>query len=493
MSEKIKIFNNLTRSKEIFRPIAEGEVKFYSCGPTTYDFIHVGNARALVIGDLIHRALRAFGYKVTFVRNFTDVDDKIIDRAKERGIDPLIHSSEFVQESQVDIDSLGLLPATHSPKVSETMEEIVAMIQVLLEKGFAYEKNGEVFYNVPKFSSYGKLSKKDLKSLQHGIRVEVDDQKQHPSDFVLWKPSKEGEPAWDSPWGKGRPGWHIECSAMAKKYLGNTIDIHHGGMDLMFPHHENEIAQSESANGVSFANYWCHNEFLNFGKEKMSKSIGNVITIRQFVEKYGGEVLRQILASVHYRSVLEWTEEGVERAINDIERIHKFILSFDFAKELNIDSSADDIFLDELKLVIPKMKEELANDFNIPGALAHFFSMIRLVNREFLDENKNYAKKKKLTHVIINCIEEIISFSRETTGLVHKNPEEVLLKLNNARKNLKQNTKLNENEIERLIAERKEARTNKDWARADAIRNKFNEAGIELKDNPDGTVSWFYK
>jgi cysteinyl-tRNA synthetase len=316
MAMELKIHNNLTRKKEVFKPIEDGKVKFYSCGPTTYDFLHIGNARALVVGDLFHRVLKSFGYDVTFVRNYTDVDDKIIDRAKELHRDPIEHAALFVKECESDMNSLGMMPATHTPKVSETMPEIIKMIEDIIKNGKAYVVDGEVFFNVPAFPTYGKLSKKDLDSLQHGIRVEVDNRKKHPSDFVLWKPAKSGEPAWDSPWGKGRPGWHIECSAMAKKFLGNTLDLHHGGVDLMFPHHENEIAQSEAANNCPFCNNWAHNEFLNFGSEKMSKSLGNVIKIRDFVQKYGGQVLRHILLSVHYRARLEWTDEVLNRALD---------------------------------------------------------------------------------------------------------------------------------------------------------------------------------
>ncbi|GAB4416763.1 MAG: cysteine--tRNA ligase [Bacteriovoracaceae bacterium] len=481
MLPSVHVFNNLRRNKEELKPITPGEIKFYSCGPTTYDFLHVGNARALVVGDLIHRIFKALGYKVTFVRNFTDVDDKIIDRANELKVDPLVHSQKYVDECLQDMNSLNMLPATHTPKVSDTMSEIVSMIEDLIKNGYGYVVDGEVLYHVPKFKDYGKLSKKDLDSLQHGIRVEVDQHKKHPADFVLWKPAKAGEPAWDSPWGKGRPGWHIECSAMSKKFLGKTFDIHHGGIDLMFPHHENEIAQSEAANSCEFVHSWVHNEFLNFGSEKMSKSLGNVITIRKFVETYGGKILRQLLASVHYRSKLDWSEEVIERAISDVERIHEFMFKF---QKNGVGSKSVDT--KEIDQVLAKMKEELCNDFNMPGALSHFFATIRFYNREFSDTAPNKEIHEKL--------KEIIDFTALATGLIHQNVEEALAEAKKARGTLSGKGGDDQSAvIEGLIAERKSARASKDWAKADQVRDRLNELGVVVKDNPDGTVTWSYK
>ena len=497
MPKPLKVYNNLTRSKVDFKTIEPGKVKFYSCGPTTYDFLHVGNARALVVGDLFNRILDALGYDVTFVRNFTDVDDKIIDRANERGEDPLKWAAKFVDECQKDMKSLGMNDADETPKVSETMPEIIKMIQDLLENDSAYEVEGEVLYHVPSFKEYGKLSKKDLESLQHGIRVEVESHKKHPSDFVLWKPAKEGEPSWDSPWGKGRPGWHIECSAMAKKFLGTTIDIHHGGVDLMFPHHENEIAQSEAANGCEFSNHWCHHEFLNFGDEKMSKSLGNVKTIRDFVTQYGGEVLRQMLASVHYRSVMNFNDESIERAMSEVERIHDYLVNYDLAKGKNTTDEGEDENLSELMKIIPLMQEDLANDFNLPGAMAHFFTVIRLVNRDYLDTGDGYEDKKALSPRIIEILDRINSFTRDVSGLLHYHPTNpalnVLGRIKQARKNLLSvDSNLSDADIEDLIQQRSEARANKDWAKADEVRDKLNSANIVVKDNPDGSASWTY-
>jgi len=487
MSIPVKVYNNLTRSKVDFKTLEEGKVKFYSCGPTTYDFLHVGNARALVVGDLFNRVLTALGYEVNFVRNFTDVDDKIINRAKELGVSPLEHSAKYVDECIKDMNSLGMKPATSTPKVSETMVEIIAMVQTLLDKGFAYEVNGEVLYHVPQFKEeYGKLSKKDLDSLQHGVRVEVDKHKKHPSDFVLWKPAKadEEEAVWDSPWGKGRPGWHIECSAMAKKFLGDTIDIHHGGIDLMFPHHENEIAQSEAANGVEFSKHWCHNEFLNFGQEKMSKSLGNVVTIRKFIETFSGEVLRQILISVHYRSVMDWSEDVISRAISDVERIHLFTQNLAAWKEVG----ELEIGQAEVCAAIDKMKSEMANDFNIPGAMAHFFSVIRLINREYI--SKGIVPTQKLQEHLA----ELISFVKESTGLVYDDSSAILEGCKRSRRELGglSENSLSDEAVEALIQERKDARMNKDWAKADKVRDQLKAANIIVKDSPAGPTTWTY-
>lgn len=474
MARELKVHNNLTRKKEVFQTIEPGKVKFYSCGPTTYDFLHIGNARALVVGDLFNRVLKAFGYDVTFVRNYTDVDDKIIDRAKELKRDPIEHAALFVKECETDMNSLGMMPASHTPKVSETMPEIIKMIEDIIKNGSGYVVEGEVFFNVPSFPEYGKLSKKDLESLQHGIRVDVDSRKKNPSDFVLWKPAKAGEPAWDSPWGKGRPGWHIECSAMAKKFLGPTLDLHHGGVDLMFPHHENEIAQSEAANKCPFCNNWAHNEFLNFGTEKMSKSLGNVIKIRDFVEKYGGQVLRHILLSVHYRARLEWSDEVLQRALDEVNRIHEFALEVK-----TYQSSANPSADGTISETVEKMMDELSNDFNSAGALGHFFTFIRYVK----------ANKDKLSAENIVQIHQTIKFVETALGLINKDPQAVLTALHKHDQDTS-DTGVDAAWIEALLEERKTAKAAKNWARADEIRKELTAKNIALKDNPDGTTSW---
>ena len=473
MTREIKIHNNLTRKKEVFKPIDSGKVKFYSCGPTTYDFLHIGNARALVVGDLFNRVLKSFGFDVTFVRNYTDVDDKIIDRAKSLGRDPIEHSAIFVKECETDMNSLGMMPASHTPKVSETLPEIIQMIQDIIKNGKGYEVEGEVFFNVPAFADYGKLSKKDLDGLVAGQRVEVDRRKKHPSDFVLWKPAKAGEPSWDSPWGKGRPGWHIECSAMAKKFLGKTLDLHHGGVDLMFPHHENEIAQSEAANNCPFCNNWAHNEFLNFGTEKMSKSLGNVIKIRDFVEKYGGQVLRHILLSVHYRARLEWTDEVLNRALDEVKKIHEF------AVDVKSYSALGSYISPEISNCIEKMQDELANDFNSAGAMGHFFTFMRNVK----------GHKDELSGEALKAVHGTIQFVNEALGLISKDPEKVLETLAKHDKDTS-SVDVDAAWIEALIQERKEAKAAKNWARADEIRKEIASKNIILKDNPDGSTSW---
>lgn len=473
MARELKVHNNLTRKKEVFTPVEPGKVKFYSCGPTTYDFLHIGNARALVVGDLFNRVLKAFGYDVTFVRNYTDVDDKIIDRAHELKRDPIEHAAIFVKECEKDMNSLGMLPASHTPKVSETMPEIIQMIQDIIANGKGYVVDGEVFFNVPAFADYGKLSKKDLDGLVAGQRVEVDRRKKHPSDFVLWKPAKPGEPSWDSPWGKGRPGWHIECSAMAKKFLGRTLDLHHGGVDLMFPHHENEIAQSEAANNCPFCNNWAHNEFLNFGTEKMSKSLGNVIKIRDFVEKYGGQVLRHILLSVHYRARLEWTDEVLSRALDEVKKIHEF------AVEAKSYTAKGTYTSPEISDCVEKMMEELANDFNSAGAMGHFFSFMKNVR----------AHKDELSVSALKEVHGTLLFVRDALGLISIGPEKVLAELQRHAQDTTA-TGVDAAWIEQLILERKLAKASKNWARADEIRKEMASKNIVLKDNPDGSTSW---
>jgi cysteinyl-tRNA synthetase len=380
--------------------------------------------------------------------------------------------------------SLVMLPATFTPKVSETMPEIISMIEALIKNGYGYVVDSEVLYHVPKFVEYGKLSKVKLESLQHGIRVEVEGHKKHPSDFVLWKPAKPEEVSWDSPWGKGRPGWHIECSAMAKKFLGNTIDLHHGGVDLQFPHHENEIAQSEAANTCEFCHHWAHNEFLNFGTEKMSKSLGNVVTIRKFVDQYSGVVLRHLLLSVHYRSKLDWTDDAITKAIGEVERIHEFALRLEKQTSNLAVANLDAVDLVKLSAAFSDIKMELANDFNVPAAMGSFFGIIKDFNRlEKIGISKEYVDEVKA----------VVVFMKGATGLVHDNPQKILENLNKARRNLSGTDTGNEGEVEQLLVERTEARVTKNWARSDEIRNRLNEMGIVVKDNPDGSVTWSYK
>lgn len=473
---ELKIHNNLSRKKETFAPIEAGKVRFYSCGPTTYDFIHVGNGRALVVGDLFHRVMKFLGYQVTFVRNFTDVDDKIIERANENKEDPIKLAARFVDECLKDMDSLGMLPATHTPKVSDTMPEIIRMIEEIITNGAGYVIDGEVFFNVEKAIDYGKLSKKDLDGLQAGQRAEVDKRKKHSSDFVLWKPAKAGEPFWESPWGKGRPGWHIECSAMAKKFLGDTLDIHHGGVDLMFPHHENEIAQSEAANKKTFCNCWAHHEFLNFGSEKMSKSLGNVVTTRAFIEKFGGQVLRQLLLSVHYRARIDWTDEVIERATQDVKRIHEFAVELQGLSGSNV--ATDAAAMNEVKAFMQSFTEELANDFNSAGALGQFFSFIRFVRRDLMG--------KPASVELVAAVKEAVEKSKLALGHIAHDPAAILAGLESN----KGSGDVDEAWIQSMIEQRKTAKATKDWKRADEIRDELKAKNIVLLDNKDGSITW---
>jgi cysteinyl-tRNA synthetase len=482
--KKVKIFNNLTRSKEELKTQVEGQVKFYSCGPTTYNFAHVGNARAFVTADLINRSLKALGYKVSFARNFTDVDDKIIETANARGIDSKVHAEEFVQECLIDMNELGMLKPDFMPRVTETMPEIVAMIEDIIKNGDAYVVDGEVLYHVPNKKDYGKLSKKKLEDLEHGIRVEVDVKKKHPSDFVLWKPAKPGEPSWNSPWSNGRPGWHIECSAMAKKHLGKTIDLHHGGVDLMFPHHENEIAQSESANKCPFCTGWVHNEFLNFGSEKMSKSLGNVVRIRDFTEKYSGLILRMVLLSVHYRARLDWSEEIIQKAIGDLERLYSVKQEWEEFKKEKPTGKVDAELVANLEKIIPAMEEELANDFNSAGALSNVFEFVRLVRRDIIG-------KKVFDQKVSGLVDAIFAFSDLSLGILGHDPKVVLNRLQKIKSGGQEN-KFSATEIEKMLEQRKTAKASKDFKESDRIRDELKAKGIIIKDNPDGTTSWNY-
>jgi cysteinyl-tRNA synthetase len=477
---ELKVYNNLTRNRETFSPQNKRSVKFYSCGPTTYDYLHVGNARALVVGDLMYRTLKVIGYDVTFVRNFTDVDDKIIDAAKKRGIDPLVHAQEFVQECLTDMRELNMLTPTHTPKVSETMPEIISMIEDLISNGAAYVVNGEVLFHVPSKSDYGKLSRKDLDGLVMGHRVEVEKHKKHPSDFVLWKPAKPDEPFWSSPWGNGRPGWHIECSAMAKKFLGKTIDLHHGGVDLIFPHHENEIAQSESANKCPFCQCWLHNEFLNFSHEKMSKSLGNVVTIRSFSKQYSGLVLRYLLLSVQYRAKLDWSNELIEKSVNEMKKLHEFLVEFEREHEKDVSSKiSSGQEITKLEDYYKNIVHELCQDFNSAAAIAQFFVFMK------------YAKSSWGTEIANDQwwsgAQKVIELVSSALGIFHQNPEMFLKQLHELKMS---HNALDTAKIENLIEQRLQARKNKEFATSDLLRKELEKCGVKIKDNPDGTTSW---
>lgn len=463
----MKLYNTLTRKKEEFVPLEENKVKMYVCGPTVYDYIHIGNARPYVIFDTIRRYMEYKGYEVTYVQNFTDVDDKIINKANAENVDMSVISERYIKEALTDAEGLNVEPATYNPRVTQEMDNIIAMIQTLIDKGYAYVVDGSVFYDTKAFADYGKLSGKNIDDLEAGARIKVDESKKNPMDFVLWKPKKPGEPFWNSPWSEGRPGWHIECSVMAKKYLGDTIDIHAGGEDLIFPHHENEIAQSEAANGKPFAKYWLHNGFINVDNEKMSKSKGNFFTLREIVAEVPYDVVRFFILSGHYRSPINFSRELMAAAGNGLDRIKNCYNSISFILNNAQDKEMSE---EENKLVkesdnFRKMFEEaMDDDFNTADAVTAIFEIVKFANVN-INENSSKAFVKAILDEMVSLCDILgIKFTQE-----EKDPES--------------------EEIEALIEERQQARKNKDWATADRIRDELSARGIVLKDTPSG-VQW---
>lgn len=461
----LQIYNNLTRQKEPFKPMIEGKVSMYVCGVTTYDLCHIGHARTYAAFDVINRYLKFRGYDVTYVRNITDIDDKIINRANENGEEFSELTERFIQEMYQDFDAIGLQRPDIEPRATRTMDEIIEMTQTLIEKGAAYATdNGDVYFHVPAFKDYGKLSKQDLTQLNAGERVDVNDIKKDPMDFALWKSSKPGEPAWDSPWGKGRPGWHIECSAMSKKCLGDTFDIHGGGSDLQFPHHENEIAQSECANGCTFANTWIHTGMVQVDKEKMSKSLGNFFTIRDVLKQYRPESVRYFLMSGHYRSQLSYSQANLESADASLERLYNALRGVDL-------NQATEDKLDILEQAQSRFTEAMDDDFNVPEAMPVLFDLAKEVNRLKASDMAAAAtiavKLKELAGVL---------------SLLQQDPEAFL-------KSGAGDSDVSDEDIESLIQQRLQARADKNWALADEIRDKLHAMNIELEDAAGGT-SW---
>ena len=456
----MKIFNTLTRTKDEFKPITEGEVKIYACGPTVYNYIHIGNARPLCVFDVLRRYFEWRGMKVNFVQNFTDIDDKLINKANEEGITVPEVAERFIGEFWTDAKGLNVREATVHPKATENIEQIQGIISSLIEKGYAYEAGGDVYYRAKKFDEYGKLSHQPLEDLEAGARIETGDIKENPMDFCLWKGAKPGEPYWESPWGKGRPGWHIECSAMAGRYLGKTIDIHCGGLDLIFPHHENEIAQSEAANGCEFAHYWMHNGFINVDNHKMSKSLGNFFTVRDVAEKYGYEPIRYLMISSQYRSPINYSVDIIEQAKNSIERLYTCRNNIDFALQNAEEGGEAPAFIEERKNEFVTAMED---DLNTADALAAVFVLVRDINTLIA----NGAKKAEL-----EACADMFDQLTGVLGLVYNRKTEAL-----------------DSEIEALIEERTNARKAKDFKTADAIRDKLKEMGIILEDTPQG-VKW---
>lgn len=460
----MRIFNTMSRSKEEFVPVDENEVKIYACGPTVYNYIHIGNARPLCVFDVLRRYLEYRGYNVKFVQNFTDIDDKIINRANEEGSTFEEISKKYIEEFWTDAHGLNFKDATVHPKATENIDEIIDIIKSLEEKGYAYAVNGDVYFRTLKFKEYGKLSHQPIEDLVSGARIAVGDIKENPLDFALWKGAKEGEPYWESPWGKGRPGWHIECSAMNRKYLGKTIDIHCGGQDLVFPHHENEIAQSECANDCTFSKYWMHNGYINVDNVKMSKSLGNFKTVREIADVYGYEVIRYFLISSHYRSPINYNLEIIEQCKSALERLYTCRESLDFAikNASHIDDDVD--LINALNERREQFIEAMDDDLNTADGLSAVFELVKDINTKILDKSVSENVCKTAAKVFDELCGVLgILYNRKSNDL--------------------------DAEIEALIEKRQEARKNKDFATADKIRDDLKAQGIILKDTPQG-VTW---
>ena len=465
----MKIYNTLTKKKEEFIPIEEGKVKMYVCGPTVYNLIHIGNARPMICFDTVRRYLEYKGYDVNYVSNFTDVDDKIIKKAIEEGVTAEEISQRYIAECKKDMEGMNIKPATTHPLATQEIGGMIDMIQTLIDKGYAYAVNGTVYYRTRKFEGYGKLSKKNIDDLEAGhrsIKVAGEDEKEDPLDFVLWKPKKDGEPYWESPWSEGRPGWHIECSVMSKKYLADTIDIHAGGEDLIFPHHENEIAQSEAANGVPFAKYWMHNAFLNIDNKKMSKSLGNFFTVRDISKEYDLQVLRFFMLSAHYRNPINFSHDLMESAKNGLDRIITAVSNLteleNIAKDGELTSKEKEV-LNTTNETFGKFEASMEDDFNTADAIAAVFELVKLANtNSSIDSTKAFISQMK---------KKIITLT-DVLGLKVEKENEML-----------------DEEIDSLIAQRQQARKDRDFKRADEIRDILLEKGIVLEDTREG-VRW---
>lgn len=462
----MKVYNTLTRKKEELVPITPGEIKMYVCGPTVYNYIHIGNARPLCIFDILRRYLEYRGYNVKFVQNFTDIDDKIIRRANEEHVDFSEISERYIKEFWTDADGLNVRHATINPKATENIDAIIQIISTLIEKGYAYEAQGDVYFSTEKFKDYGKLSHQPLEDLEAGARIMVGEVKREPMDFAVWKAAKPGEPAWDSPWGKGRPGWHIECSAMNWRYLGDTIDIHCGGQDLIFPHHENEIAQSECFTGKPFAHYWMHNGYINVDNVKMSKSLGNFFTVRDVAEKYGYEPIRYLLISAQYRSPINYSTDIIEQCIAALNRLYTCRDSLDFELKNAVDAEhdGDKAIIDGFDKYREQFISAMDDDLNTADAIASIFELVRDINTNVVGKTPS----KALVEGAIAMFDELTG----VLGLVYNRKTETL-----------------DSDVEALIEARTNARKEKNWAEADRIRDQLKEMGIVLEDTAQG-VKW---
>ena len=462
----MKVYNTLTRKKEELVPITPGEIKMYACGPTVYNYIHIGNARPLCIFDILRRYLEYRGYKVKFVQNFTDIDDKIIRRANEEHVDFSEISERYIKEFWTDADGLNVRHATINPKATENIDAIIQIISILIEKGYAYEAQGDVYFSTEKFKDYGKLSHQPLEDLEAGARIMVGEVKREPMDFAVWKAAKPGEPAWDSPWGKGRPGWHIECSAMNWRYLGDTIDIHCGGQDLIFPHHENEIAQSECFTGKPFAHYWMHNGYINVDNVKMSKSLGNFFTVRDVAEKYGYEPIRYLLISAQYRSPINYSTDIIEQCIAALNRLYtcRDSLDFELKNAADAEHDGDKTIIDGFDKYREQFIAAMDDDLNTADAIASIFELVRDINTNVVGKTPS----KALVEGAIAMFDELTG----VLGLVYNRKTETL-----------------DSDVEALIEARTNARKEKNWAEADRIRDQLKEMGIVLEDTAQG-VKW---
>jgi len=471
------IYNTLTGKKDKFVPLKANEVKMYLCGPTVYDFLHIGNFRGAITFNLVRNWLEYCGNKVTLVYNYTDVDDKIIKKANEEGVETSVITEKYITEFETDFKNLGLKKHEFNPRVSDHMDDIIKMVETIIKNGKAYVIDGEVFFSIDEFKTYGELAKKNLDELEVGQRVEVDTRKKNPQDFVLWKPAKVGEPSWESPWGKGRPGWHIECSAMVKAILGDSIDIHGGGIDLQFPHHENEIAQSEACNCTKYANFWMHNEFINFGAEKMSKSLGNVITGRNFMEKYNPEILKYLFLSAHYRTQMAISDDKLLHTISALSRIYTAMeLAQNTIKEVGEQGTVDNGFMKKLEGLDGKIKKCLNDDFNSAEMISFIFEGVRTFNA------LGFVNKKKKNAVHKGCSEAFLVWMKkygDMSALFTSEPSSMLNRLNEILIDMRGIDKAN---VEALVAKRNVARDAKDWGLADEIRDELATKGVELFD-----------